>query len=430
MNPFFRLQILSAYVRARRSLRFEKEGDFEKWQDRRVIKHLNSILPKSSWLRERFGDLPVHQWRELPTVGKQEMMQHFDSLNTAGITKSQAFEVASKAEASRDFSPMIGDITVGLSSGSSGGRGVFLASSKERASYAGHALARILHPPLWKGGHRIALFLRASSNLYSSVQSRLVRFAYFDLMQPVESQVAELEKFQPTVLIAPPSVLRMLADLAPQISPHRILSAAETLDVLDAQILAEKFRQPIDQIYQATEGFLGISDQQGVLRLNEDLMVIERDYLDEDKTRFVPIITDFRRTTQPMIRHRLDDVLVLHPTENPNPRTALLRIEGRCDDVLKIEFDSKRHSIFPDFISRALLLADPLLQDFRVHQVGPTQLEVAVKSKTEFEVHVKALQEMIERLVGGNLNLQITPMAFPVNESPSQKRRRIRNLHS
>lgn len=36
---------------------------------------------------------------------------------------------------------------------------------------------------------------------------------------------------------------------------------------------------------------------------------IEKEWLDE--TRFVPIITDLMRTSQPIVRYRLDDVLVI-----------------------------------------------------------------------------------------------------------------------
>ena len=47
------------------------------------------------------------------------MMENFDELNTVGIKKDKAFEIAINGEKTRDFSGKYRDITVGLSSGTS-----------------------------------------------------------------------------------------------------------------------------------------------------------------------------------------------------------------------------------------------------------------------------------------------------------------------
>jgi hypothetical protein len=39
------------------------------------------------------------------------------------------------------------------------------------------------------------------------------------------------------------------------------------------------------------------------------LWYIEKDWIDEKSGRFSPIITDFNRKTQPIIRYKLDDIL-------------------------------------------------------------------------------------------------------------------------
>ena len=61
----------------------------------------------------------------LPIIDKEVMMEHFDTLNTVHISKEEAFHIAFEAEKRRNFSPTIRNITVGLSSGTSGNRGVF-----------------------------------------------------------------------------------------------------------------------------------------------------------------------------------------------------------------------------------------------------------------------------------------------------------------
>ena len=54
----------------------------------------------------------------------------------------------------------------------------------------------------------------------------------------------------------------------------------------------------------------------GTLHLNEDIVYIEREYLDD--RRFVPVVTDLERKAQPIIRYRLNDILV----EERNPAAA------------------------------------------------------------------------------------------------------------
>ena len=118
----------------------------------------------------------------MPPVGKAEMMADFDRFNTAGVRLADALAVALAAERSRDFAPLLpGGIAVGLSSGTSGNRGVFLAAPAERDEWAGTMLARVLPGPLW-AAHRVAFFLRASSALYTRLGSRNI-FLNTDLSQ-------------------------------------------------------------------------------------------------------------------------------------------------------------------------------------------------------------------------------------------------------
>ncbi len=85
---------------------------------------------------------------------------------------------------------------------------------------------------------------------------------------------------------------------------------AEVLDPLDRQRIEAAFAVRVEQIYQATEGFLGATCEHGVIHLNEEFLIVEREWVDEARTRFVPVITDLYRSSQPIIRYRLNDVLV------------------------------------------------------------------------------------------------------------------------
>ncbi len=269
---------------------------------------------------------PFYANHDGSVISKKIMMDHFSTFNTVGIQKEEAFKLALASEKSRNFEALLNGITIGLSSGTSGNRGLFLVSKKERLAWCGNILAKILPKPPWYK-QKIALFLRANSTLYETVGSKQLQFAYFDLLEDPDSLRTKLQLFNPDVLVAPPSMLLLLIGTC---TPKKIISVAEVLTNLDEKRLETAFKQKIHQIYQCTEGFLGFTCKEGTLHLNEDLLMIEKEYIDE--TRFVPIITDLYRKTQPIIGYRLDDILVekKQPCACGCSFTSLERIEGRC----------------------------------------------------------------------------------------------------
>ena len=380
-----RLRLVGSYLRTRalmRPGRWASRDALEAWQERQVRAHLARVLPHTAFHRARFPD-PA-RWREAPPVGKAETMAHFDTANTAGVRLSDALAVALRAERERDFAPLLPNgIAVGLSSGTSGHRGVFLASERERDAWAGAILARVLPPGGLLRRHRVAFFLRASSALYASVGSRRIAFAYHDLLDPFERHVARLNAAPPSILVAPPSVLRMLAREADagrlRIAPERIVSVAEILDGVDRAVIESVFGQQLHEVYQATEGFLAATCSHGTLHLNEAHLVVEKQWLDAE--RFTPVVTDFSRSTQPVLRHALDDVLVLRRAPCPcgSTTTALARVEGRRDDafVLPRKGEGER-AVFADFIRRAILVGAEHADAYTARQRRDGSIEVSI----------------------------------------------------
>ena len=72
------------------------------------------------------------------------MMTHFNELNNLGVDRDQALEMAIRGEQTRDFTEMNGEVAVGLSSGTSGHRGVFITTEKESSMWAAAILAKML----------------------------------------------------------------------------------------------------------------------------------------------------------------------------------------------------------------------------------------------------------------------------------------------
>lgn len=414
--------------RSARKTKFSSRPALLRHQDDAIEQHLDWLTRHSAYYRPYRGK----HLSEFPLVDKQACLAHFDAMNTAGLSLATIQDVALKAELTRDFSPTIAGYTVGLSSGTSGKRGVFVVSPAERAKWAGIALARLL-PDGLLGGERIAFFLRAGSNLYSSVETSWINFQFFDLLEPFDSQLTRLELYQPSIIVAPAQVLRRIAleQHARNISirPKRVISVAEVLEESDRQLI-DKYLAALAEVYQATEGFIGYTCHHGIMHLNEEYLHVEPEWIDSSHTRMVPIITDFSRTTQPVVRYRLNDVLTVRQEPCPcgNPATALLHIEGRCDDQLNLPAkNGATVSVFADCMSRICLQALPLHLDYRLTQTAANRLllECAMTPAQQARAIHLANKLLEHQGVAVDRLEWITRLAEPPFD-PAAKRRRIR----
>jgi putative adenylate-forming enzyme len=431
--------LLLSYWRTRR-LRFASRAQLDLYQQRQLARFIDTLCERSAYFAP-YRTLPLDAW---PTMNKALMLDHFDAMNTAGITLSQAMEAAMAAEHSRDFSPAVGDITVGLSSGTSSRRAVFTVSPREKAQWAGVMLAKALPDGLFSG-ERVALFLRANSNLYTAVRSPWLTFAFYDLFQPFDALCAQLAAYRPSVIVAPAQVLRQLAlrviDGSLALAPKKVISVAEVLEAQDRALIVQAFGA-VHEIYQATEGFLASSCEHGVLHLNEEYVHIEPQWLDGEEDaqrRFVPVITDFTRITQPIVRYRLDDILIARATPCPCGRAtrAIDGIEGRCDDMLLLPSlpsmlsanGGEPVAVFADVLTRAFAQALPPDADYRLVQSGDSALQLHAALD---DAGLAALREHLATVLRG-LGVAVERLAWSMNGTlppfdPTMKRRRIRRL--
>ncbi len=426
------LSILGHYLQARRNFtRWKYREDLEAWQENQVRKHLRQAVRKSPYYRDLFDGRPLEEWRDFPVSTKAPLMAAFDDWNTLGIPLAEAAAVAEAAERSRDFSTTIKGCAVGLSSGTTGSRGVFLVSPEERRRWAGTILARSLCGTLGQP-HRAAMFLRADSPLYQTVGSKRFSFSFFDLFAPFEEHWARLTDLSPTLLAAPPSALVRLAALpgaAELLAPPCILlSVADVLDDADRALIESGFRVKAGQLYQATEGFLAATCPEGNLHWNEDAILVQKQWIDPERTRYYPIITDFRRTTQPVVRFRLDDVIV-DESETSCPCGSIFarlrKIEGRQDDVFYLPSLDRENTvmIFPDFVRRALILALPTGVEYTVVQTALDSWTVETQHPASQEAISREVGHLCRELNANPPRLTFIPWTAP---HPGSKRRRIR----
>ena len=368
-------KIISTFIKVRYFSKWTSRDKLLEYQEKQVEKHLKFLKENSPYFKN-------HEITKDFTMNKAFMMENFDELNTLGVKKDEAMEVTLNSEKTRNFNQKYKNISVGLSSGTSGHRGMFITTPEEQGTWAGTILAKML-PKNNIFGHKIAFFLRADNDLYKTINSFLISLEYFDTFKDIDEHIERLNKYKPSMIVAPPSLLLILAKKIEEgelrVSLKRVISVAEILEKADEEYIKKQFKLNIvHQIYQATEGFLACTCEYGHLHLNEDLIKFDRKYI--DAKRFYPIITDFRRTSQPFVNYYLNDILVEseEPCECGSVLQRIEKIEGRSDDIFRFrnKFD-KEITVFPDFIRRTILFAENI-REYQVFQVNSNLLEIAI----------------------------------------------------
>ena len=419
----FKWRLIYYYFKYKYLIRFSSRKYLLNYQTQKIKKHLRYICQRSPF----YAEYAEKDLCEFPIIDKKIMMDHFDTMNTVGVNKEVAFDIAQIAERSRDFREKYNNLTIGLSSGTSGNRGLFIVSDLERAKWAGVLLAKILPKGIFHP-YKIAFFLRADSNLYQSVNSKKIAFRFFDLIETLETNIIRLNHFCPDIIVAPASMLKLLAERFDQlkIHPYKLISVAEVLDEIDRSFIEKVFGLECDEIYQATEGFLGYR-KGSKFTINEDIVYIEKEYIGEG--RFVPIITDFTRKSQPIIRYRLNDIWK-ECKQQSGIYLSVDKIEGREDEVIILKDRSnKLKYIFPDFISRIIITASNDIQEYRV-TVNGDLLTIAIELKIKNEINRHSIETQIKKMITDLLernDVEVNSITFcPYTpQAKHEKKRRI-----
>ncbi len=359
--------------------RISSKSSLESYQSNQIKHFLKQVCAHSSFYQKFSGQ----SLDAFPIMNKEMMSQNLSLINTAGLNADEmrAFilEQHKKSTSHSDYK----GYTVGLSSGTTGRTSLFVLSPKERDIWSGIMLSKALKGlPLQK--HKVAFCFRNNNNLYKNIKNPFIDIMFIDIANGAAEIVEDLLAYQPTILLAPARVLSLLPQYMNKnaIQPKRVFSVAECLEEDSADRLKSYFKQDISEIYQCTEGFLGITDPaSGKIVLNEMYIHVEKEWIDEK--RFIPIITDFTRFTQPFIRYRLSDILV-ESENNDGIFTEIKKIEGRLDDILyfRMKNTDSLKPIFPDTI-RELFTQITELEDYIVAQNALRRLTIMIKPYNE-----------------------------------------------
>ncbi len=295
-------------------------------------------------------DAPLH---ELPVLTKAMLMEHFDELVTDRAIRLE--EVKTHMSNLTGDERFLGRYWVNATSGSSGHPGIFLFNRAEWIM----VMASFARAREW-GGVKVNLTRRVKTATVASttpfhmstrVNATLHSWWMPEIRLAASEQkysiVERLNAWQPEVLIAYASMMRILADeqLAGrlQIRPRAVFTSSEVLTEEARRRIVQAWGERLFNQYAATEsGSLAAEcDHHRGMHLMEDLVIFE--VVDQDNRPVPPgvygdklLITVLRSRTQPLIRYELSDSVRLSPDPCPSghPFALIDAIQGRVEDVL------------------------------------------------------------------------------------------------
>jgi len=350
-------------------------------QEKRVALILGYAKRNSSYYHKLLSGQDKLSLSSVPKIDKVEMMEHFDELNTAGLKKNELVEFQIRQEKESTLNLYKGKYSVGVSSGTSGNKGLTVLSKDEREMYGCLLWARNGIPKAIKN-RRVLFALRTNNPAFMEVQSFGVKIVYVDYTHPPEELISLINNRNLNIIAGPPSLLSMIARSSESID-HRIdvvISYAEVLSDNTRAELEKVFRVPVAQIYQGSEGFIGSTCRMGNLHLNEDVILVELENTKDTigKAKNV-VVTDLYRTTQPIIRYSLNDILEINtePCSCGSCFRVIERIHGRSDDIfhLKGPGDEIRY-LFPDYVQRAIIHSSDLILEYQAIQLSINSIEI------------------------------------------------------
>jgi putative adenylate-forming enzyme len=370
----------------------DRINNYQRRKSKRIVEYAKD---HAEFFRELYGNL--EQFHQLPTIDKKVMMENFSSYNTLNLKKDEVLDFALQVEKSRDFSRKYKGLAVGMSSGTSGNKGLVITTSHEENYLKAIYTARLNIPR--KLPIRAAFILRVSSPAFS-YQRPWFSLTYINQLQVMERITDELNALKPDMLAASPSMLELLGkqmDLGIlKIDPLIVYSYAEVLEDHVKDKLSNQFTTKIHQIYQGSEGTYAMTCPSGRLHINEDLMIFElfdkdRNPVPDGEPSYRTVVTDLHKRSQPIIRYELNDIITIDPQPCPCGSTfkVIKSIQGRANDLIwgLRKQTNNPHFIYQDYISRGIISVSEQIEDFQVLQHDYLNMDIRLKIPSSPDVN-------------------------------------------
>jgi phenylacetate-coenzyme A ligase PaaK-like adenylate-forming protein len=288
---------------------------------------------------------------DFPPLPKATLMREFDRVATDPRLRLEPLrEHVRGPDPGRLFA---GEFTVFTTSGTTGEPGIFAYSRSEWAVGTAAAFRVALRAGATPGTRVAGIGapspLHMSRRMFAALQSGHADAPQVSVVTPLEQTMRELERFQPELVTAYPSVLAELAqaqlDGRLTIAPSMLAVGSEVLtEDAEARIRAAWGHQPFD-VYASTEGAIIASSSPAHVGLHasEDLLVLEPvdeagDPVEPGELGHHVLVTNLVNHAQPLIRYELADSIVMTDEPDPSgrPYARILRVDGRADEILRL----------------------------------------------------------------------------------------------
>lgn len=310
--------------------------DLENQQIKKFRQLVRYAIAHSSYYREHFEKnhlkLETCCPQDFPALTKQDVKKHFNEIVTdSRLTQDALYDFLARSKNPGDL--FLNQYYVIHTSGSSGEPGFFVFSKKEWIRGMSHLLKA-------SGGMRLGqklAFVAAIEGHFAGISIAKTALQlpllyhesrFYDIHGSMPKIIEDLNRFQPTILTGYPTALKHLA-LAQQkkelhIQPIFLKSGGEPVAPLDQDLIETAFQAPLMNIYASTEFLLmgaGLPGHKGMVLHEEDLIFeIHPDYT---------CVTSLFNKTFPLIRYRMNDVLIPKASSNHIPYQEIETLVGR-----------------------------------------------------------------------------------------------------
>jgi phenylacetate-coenzyme A ligase PaaK-like adenylate-forming protein len=426
--------------------------------ERRLHEQIAFARQHTALYRRRYAHLPASpslRPGDLPPLAKRELMADLGaSLSDHRLTQSRI--EAFIADPARVGELLDDRYAVWTSSGSTGQPATYLHDRDALAVYqalemfrfrglasSAHLAARLM------GGERCAMVAATGGHFAGIAAIEHLRRSFpwlsrsvraFSLLQPLESLVAQLNAFQPTVLSSYPTAADVLSGEQEagrlRLRLAELWTGGETLSESVRERVRRRFGCRVRNAYGSSE-FLSIAwdCERGCLHVNADwvwLEAVDAQYrpVPPGSVSHTTLLTNLVNRVQPLLRYDIGDAITLLAQPCPcGCALPAIRVEGRHDDILVFPARDRPPVQVLPLVLATVLEDHALVHDFQAVQVGPRRLQIRLGGAERADAQrVRGeLSEFLHALGADRVVIEVTDGA-PLPCPRSGKLRRV--LHA
>jgi phenylacetate-coenzyme A ligase PaaK-like adenylate-forming protein len=400
------------------------------------------VKEKSAWYGKRLDHMDCDRATEadlasIPPMTKADLMTNFDAIVTDPRLSRALCERHLLVEAAGG-GYLHDEYRVVASGGSDGLRALVVLGWVERAIIWTES-ARFLirwQKRMSKEGKLVTASVTAAHNAHLTRQwlSDFGR-ATFSVTQPVNEVVAGLNRIQPKLLIAYPSILPRLAREADegrlQIKPEVCVTVSEPLLPEHEEAIAHAWGCPTMNCWGATEvGLLGMGSgfDRGMLLLDDEVVIEPVDAdgqpVGSGQRAAKLYVTPLFKRVLPVIRYEVTDQFMLldSPAICGSAFRRISNVEGRYDDLFRYDRGVEVH---PHFY-RSIFTMEQSVLEYQVRQTeNGANISVVIAGRLDLERIRRTIENGLSALGVRAPDVQLVAVAEIHRSGASQKLKRF-----